>query len=54
EVDLTRHAEELQRLRIHLAPGSLFSASCKYANCLRLTYALPYWPRRAEALRTMG
>lgn len=54
EVDLTRHAEELQRLRIHLAPGSLFSASGKYRNCLRLNYALPYGPRSEEALRTMG
>lgn len=54
EVDLTRYAAELQQLRIHLAPGSLFSASGKYRNCLRLNYALPFGPRSEEALRTMG
>jgi DNA-binding transcriptional MocR family regulator len=40
-VDMVCVGQQLARLKIQIAPGSLFSASGKYRNCLRLNCALP-------------
>lgn len=40
-VDMVCVAQQLCELKIQVAPGSLFSASGKYRNCLRINCALP-------------
>ncbi|HEY4466610.1 MAG TPA: PLP-dependent aminotransferase family protein, partial [Klebsiella sp.] len=40
-VDMVCVAKQLYQLKIQVAPGSLFSASGKYRNCLRINCALP-------------
>ncbi|MGU3524279.1 PLP-dependent aminotransferase family protein [Enterobacteriaceae bacterium C23F] len=40
-VDMVCVAKQLCELKIQVAPGSLFSASGKYRNCLRINCALP-------------
>lgn len=39
---------------ISIAPGSVFSASRKYRNCIRLNYGSPWTPDFDEALRLLG
>jgi len=40
-LDTVRLNKNLRESQIQIAVGSLFSASGKYRNCLRLSYALP-------------
>jgi DNA-binding transcriptional MocR family regulator len=49
KVDMVCVSKQLCRLKIQAAAGSLFSASGKYRNCLRINVALP--PRRKIARR---
>lgn len=53
-VDMVCVAKQLCRLKIQVAPGSLFSATGKYRNCLRINCALPLNDKNQEALRLMG
>ena len=53
-VDAVRLGRALREEKIHIAIGSLFSASGKYRNCLRLNYALPFNPATEAALKTLG
>ncbi|WP_312120757.1 aminotransferase-like domain-containing protein [Kosakonia cowanii] len=53
-VDMVCVARQLCRLKIQIAPGSLFSASGKYRNCLRLNCALPPDEERREAIKQLG
>jgi len=46
-VDTTDLMEHSLNLGISFAPGALFSASGKYANCLRLNCAV-HWDARVE------
>lgn len=53
-VDTVRLNEALCSHNIYIAVGSLFSASGKYRNCLRLNYALPFNPKTEGALKILG
>lgn len=53
-VDCVRLNQRLSAVGIHVAPGSLFSASGKYRQCLRLNYAFTLTPRIEEAVRQVG
>lgn len=53
-VDMVCVAKQLCRLKIQVAPGSLFSASGKYRNCLRINCALPLTEKNREALQQLG
>lgn len=53
-VDMVCVAKQLSRLKIQIAPGSLFSASGKYRNCLRINCALPTDERHRQALKQLG
>ncbi|MHC0466231.1 aminotransferase-like domain-containing protein [Kosakonia cowanii] len=53
-VDMVCVSRALCRLKIQIAPGSLFSASGKYRNCLRLNCALPPDEERREAIKQLG
>lgn len=53
-VDCVRLNERLAKRSIHVAPGSLFSASGKFRQCLRLNYAFTLTPAIEEAVRTVG
>ncbi|WP_016915177.1 hypothetical protein [Vreelandella stevensii] len=46
--------QRLAQHAIHVAPGSLFSASGKFRQCLRLNYAFTLTPAIEEAVRTVG
>lgn len=37
-----------------ITPGPLFSASHRFQNCVRISYAHPWSPQRLEALKTLG
>ncbi|QKJ88977.1 PLP-dependent aminotransferase family protein [Paramixta manurensis] len=52
--DTVRLNRELHASNIQVAVGSLFSASGKYRNCLRLSYAMPFNPRTEQALATIA
>jgi DNA-binding transcriptional MocR family regulator len=39
---------------ITIAPGSLFSVSGKYQNCIRLNFSYPWTPRMERAVQTLG
>ncbi|WP_219366724.1 aminotransferase-like domain-containing protein [Enterobacter chuandaensis] len=54
KVDMVCVSKQLCRLKIQAAAGSLFSASGKYRNCLRINVALPPTDKNREALRKMG
>lgn len=54
EVDMVCVARQLCRLKIQVAAGSLFSASGKYRNCLRINCALPTNEQHREALKKLG
>lgn len=53
-VDCVRLNERLAQHAIHVAPGSLFSASGKFRQCLRLNYAFTLTPAIESAVRTVG
>lgn len=53
-VDCVRLNERLAKRAIHVAPGSLFSASGKFRQCLRLNYAFTLTPAIEDAVRTVG
>lgn len=53
-VDMLCVSRQLCRLKIQIAPGSLFSASGKYRNCLRINCALPLTERYREAIAKLG
>lgn len=53
-VDMVCVAKQLRRLKIQIAPGSLFSASGKYRNCLRINCALPPNEHHRQALKQLG
>ncbi len=52
--DAVRLNTELQALKLQVAPGSLFSASGKYRNCLRLNYGLPMSDQTEQAIAHLG
>lgn len=53
-VDMVCVSRELTRFNIQVAAGSLFSASGKYRNCLRINGALPPNEKHREAVEQMG
>ena len=53
-VDMVCVAKQLCRLKIQVAPGSLFSASGKYRNCLRINCALPPIEKHKEVMVQLG
>lgn len=53
-VDCVRLNERLAAEHLHIAPGSLFSASGKYRHCLRLNYASPLTARVEAGVRRVG
>lgn len=53
-VDMLCVSRQLCRLKIQTAPGSLFSASGKYRNCLRINCALPLTEKYREAIQKLG
>ncbi|HGH5404449.1 TPA: aminotransferase class I/II-fold pyridoxal phosphate-dependent enzyme, partial [Raoultella ornithinolytica] len=53
-VDMVCVAKQLCRLKIQVAPGSLFSASGKYRNCLRINCALPPIDKHREVMVKLG
>lgn len=54
EIDCVRLNARLSEESLHIAPGSLFSASGKYRNCLRLNYAAPLTARVEAAIKRIG
>ncbi len=54
EVDAVRLGSALKAAKIHIASGSLFSASGKYRQCLRLNYSLPFNAVTEAALKRLG
>jgi DNA-binding transcriptional MocR family regulator len=54
QVDMVCVAKQLCRLKIQVAPGSLFSASGKYRNCLRINCALPPTDKHKEVMVQLG
>jgi len=52
--DAVRLNRTLSESRLQVAVGSLFSASGKYRNCLRLNFALPMDHRAEQALAVLG
>ncbi|HDT4370223.1 TPA: GntR family transcriptional regulator, partial [Klebsiella aerogenes] len=54
QVDMVCVAKQLCRLKIQVAPGSLFSASGKYRNCLRINCALPPIEKHKEVMVKLG
>lgn len=53
-VDMVCVAKQLCELKIQVAPGSLFSASGKYRNCLRINCALPTSDKHREVMEKLG
>ena len=53
-VDCVKLNQRLAQHAIHVAPGSLFSASGKFRQCLRLNYAFTLTPAIEAAVRTVG
>lgn len=47
-------ADQLAPYQISIMPGSLFSLQPQYANCMRLSYGLPFDERVAQGLRLIG
>ncbi|BDN98964.1 GntR family transcriptional regulator [Citrobacter braakii] len=54
QVDMVCVAKQLCRLKIQVAPGSLFSASGKYRNCVRINCALPPNEKHQEVMQKLG
>ncbi len=53
-VDMVCVAKQLCELKIQVAPGTLFSASGKYRNCLRVNCALPATEKHREVMEKLG
>ena len=53
-VDMVCVAKQLCDLKIQVAPGSLFSASGKYRNCLRINCAMPTTEKHHEVMKKLG
>ncbi|MDR5903868.1 PLP-dependent aminotransferase family protein [Franzmannia qiaohouensis] len=53
-IDCVRLNARLSEESLHIAPGSLFSASGKYRNCLRLNYAAPLTGKIEAAVKRIG
>jgi DNA-binding transcriptional MocR family regulator len=53
-VDMLCVSRQLCRLKLQIAPGSLFSASGKYRNCLRINCAMPLTDKNREAIQKVG
>ncbi len=53
-VDMVCVSRALCRMKIQIAPGSLFSASGKYRNCLRLNCALPLTAGNQDVIKRLG
>ncbi|HEY2453355.1 MAG TPA: PLP-dependent aminotransferase family protein [Scandinavium sp.] len=53
-VDMVCVAKQLCELKIQVAPGSLFSASGKYRNCLRINCALPPTEKHRDVMEKLG
>ncbi|MFW0766316.1 PLP-dependent aminotransferase family protein [Trabulsiella odontotermitis] len=53
-VDMVCVGQQLARLKIQIAPGSLFSASGKYRNCLRLNCGLPPTEQHQRVVAQLG
>jgi len=54
QVDMVCVAQQLCRLKIQVAPGSLFSASGKYRNCVRINCALPPNEKHHAVMEKLG
>lgn len=54
QVDMVCVSRQLCLLKIHVAPGSLFSASGKYRNCLRINCALPPIEKHRQVMVKLG
>lgn len=52
--DAVKLNKELREAKLQIAVGSLFSASGKYRNCLRLSYAQPFTEKTGKALEILG
>jgi len=52
--DAVRLNAELREASLQVAAGSLFSATGKYRNCLRLNYALPLNEQTEQAIAQLG
>ena len=53
-VDTHQLEQQMRKEKIQIAVGSLFSASGKYRNCLRLSYSLPCSEKTEQALAFLG
>ena len=53
-VDTLVLADQLAPHKISIMPGSLFSLQPQYANCMRLSYGLPFDERVAWGLQMIG
>ena len=54
DIDTLELNKELLKYDTAIAPGTLFSASDKYRNCLRLNYATVPNDRIKAAVKTIG
>ena len=54
QVDMVCVSRQLCRLKIQVAPGSLFSASGKYRNCVRINCALPPNEKHRDVMQKLG
>lgn len=52
--DSLKLSREVRKAGIQIAAGSLFSASGKYRNCIRLNYANRFTEEMREGLRIVG
>lgn len=52
--DSVRLNREMREKQIQISVGSLFSASGKYRNCLRLNYAMPFNEQTERGLAILG
>jgi DNA-binding transcriptional MocR family regulator len=53
-IDTLALHDEAARLSVDYVPGALFSASGRYANCLRLNAGYPVTPATETAIRRLG
>jgi len=54
KLDAYRLYREALKHQISVAPGQLFSAQDRFANCLRISYARPWDEEVEEGLKTLG
>jgi DNA-binding transcriptional MocR family regulator len=53
-VDALQLHDQALRKRIVVAPGPLFSARQRFANCIRISAGAPFSEKIAEGLKTLG